>query len=450
MKKDLTIGKPITLILAFALPLMLSNLFQQFYNLADTSIVGHFLGDNALSAIGSVSILFGLLTSLCFGMTNGFSILIARYFGAGDEKKMRQAIAGTVVLSVAITIILTLVWVIFLKPFMRFMHTPDEIFDDAYSYIIVIISMCVVMMFYNMLAFILRALGNSKTPLIFLIISSILNIGLDLLFVVVFKWGLPGAAWATVLAQLISGMSCLIYIQKNFSFLRLSKEDFHFEKHMLPDLLASGAAMSLMYAIVNIGTLILQSGINGLGKDIIASHTAARKLSELFMMTGGAFSSTIATFTSQNYGAGKKDRIWEGVKAVHLLGAICAIIVVTVVYLFSDKLIAAVSGTSNPDIIAAGAKYLKINTPFYLFCYELCFVRSSLQGLGSKIWPLVGSILELLGKWAVVQFFIAPLGYTAVCFSEPATWIICGILVAVVFLTNKEMRPVIFKGKQTM
>lgn len=445
MKIDMTKGNPLRLIIFFALPLFASNLFQQFYNLADTAIVGHILGDEALSAVGSVSSIYGLIMALCFGMTNGFAILISQYFGAGDQKKMKQAIAGTVMLAVAFTLVLTVVATLLLKPVMRILNTPDEIFDNAYTYIRIVVVCCVVMVFYNMLASILRALGNSKIPLVFLVISSVLNIGLDLLFIKVFGLGIAGAAYATVLAQLVSGVSCLIYIVKCCPELRLERDDFRLKWNQIAELLASGFAMSLMWAVVNIGTLILQSGINGLGSEIIAAHVAARKISEIYMMGCSTLSSTMATYAGQNYGAGEYERVWKGVKTTHILGFIWATAAIIITFLWANQIVGGLTGSDNETIIATGAMYLKINLPWYYVLFILCILRNTLQGIGCKIWPIVGSLLELLGKWISVTFFVGPFGYLAICYTEPATWVVCALLVSVVFATHKDMRPVLFK-----
>ena len=226
MKLDMTKGNPLTLIITFALPLFFSNLFQQFYNIADTAIVGHILGDHALSAVGSVSSIYGLATSLCFGMTNGFAILISKYFGAGDKERLKQAIVGTMLLSIAAALVFTLLGLLLLHPLLRVLHTPTEIYEDARTYISIIIAGLVAMVFYNMLASILRAMGNSTTPLLFLILSSVLNIVLDLFFILVLRLGIAGAAYATVLAQMVSGILCLVYSWKKKLLVSLSFGDF--------------------------------------------------------------------------------------------------------------------------------------------------------------------------------------------------------------------------------
>lgn len=440
MKMDMTKGSPLKLILLFALPLFASNLFQQFYNLADTAIVGHTLGDYALSAVGSVSSVYGLVMSVCFGMTNGFAILISRYFGAKDEGRMKQAIAGTVLLSILVALALTLFCCLFLKQFLVLLNTPEEIFQDAYVYIIIIVACLVVTVFYNMLASILRALGNSRTPLLFLVISSLLNVVLDFLFIVGFSLGIAGAAYATVLAQLVSGVLCLIYIKWKCPILKLRKEDFCLSKDMVKELFSSGFAMSMMYAVVNVGTVILQSGINGLGSNVIAAHVSARKISEIYMMPCSTLASTIATFASQNYGAGKMERVWDGVKKSHILGWLWSTIAIAITYLFAEPIIAVLTGSRNPEIISTGVRYLKINLPFYYVLIVLCILRSTLQGIGCKVWPVVASTFEMLGKLITVIIFIVPFGYTAVCFCEPVTWIICCIPVCIAFVNHPDIR----------
>lgn len=440
MKTDMTRGDPLRLILMFAVPLFLSNLFQQVYNISDTAIVGHIIGDQALSSVGSVSSLYGLIMSLCLGMTGGFSLLTARYFGAGDEKNLKRSIAATIVLSGGFTLVLTVISIVLMKSFLRALHTPDDIFSDAYSYIIIIVSCCAVTVFYNMLSGILRALGNSIVPLIFLLISSALNIGLDVLFMIPLHMGVKGAASATVLAQLISGVLCLIYIIKCCPQIHVHREDFSFSFSFIREMLLTGLAMSMMMAVVNTGTVILQSGINKLGSSIIAGHTAARKISEIFMMAGATLSATMSTYTSQNYGAGNMKRVWQGVKITHITGWIWSTLLLIITFLFSDAIISGLTGSASPEVIETGARYLRINVPFYYVLFVLCILRNTLQGIGCKLWPVIGSVLEMLGKFLTVIIFIPKSGYTAVCFCEPVTWIICAAMVSAVFFTHPEMK----------
>ncbi len=434
MKLDMTKGNITKLILLFAFPLLLSNIFQQFYNIADTAIVGHLLGDDALSAVGTVSVIYGLVLSFCFGMTNGFALLISRNFGAGDIKMMKKSIAGTIKLAIMVSLLLTVIMLVMLKPIMKLIKTPAEVFDTGYSYIVVIVCCLVVTTFYNMWASILRAVGNTTAPLVFLIISSLSNVGLDLLFIGVFKLGVQGAAYATVLAQAFSGVLCFLYVILFCPDLKVSREDFKIEGDLVKELLASGLAMSLMFVIVNVGTVILQTGINGLGTGTIAAHVAARKASEVFMTPVAILSQTISTFASQNYGAGKLDRVKKGLYNVFAIGFTWSVIVILIAYFGGDELIRSITGSDNSKIIALGAKYLRINTPFYFFLVILGTLRSMLQGLGEKMLPIIASNLEMIGKVIAVMLFVKPLGYTAICFTEPITWIICCIPVVYAFL----------------
>ena len=434
MKLDMTKGNITKLILLFAFPLLLSNIFQQFYNIADTAIVGHLLGDDALSAVGTVSVIYGLVLSFCFGMTHGFALLISRSFGAGDMVMMKKSIAGTIKLAIMVSLLLTAVMLAVLKPVMRIIKTPEEVFETGYSYIVVIVCCLVVTTFYNMWSSILRAVGNTTAPLVFLIISSLSNVGLDILFIGGFKLGVSGAAYATVLAQVFSGILCFIYVIMFCPELKVTREDFKLEPELVKELLASGLAMSLMFVIVNVGTVILQTGINGLGTGTIAAHVAARKASEVFMTPVAILSQTISTFASQNYSAGKLDRVKKGLYNVFAIGFTWSVIVILIAYFGGGTLIKSITGSDNSDIIALGAKYLKINTPFYFFLVILGTLRSMLQGLGEKMLPIIASILEMAGKVIAVMVFVAPLGYTAICFTEPITWIICCVPVLYAFV----------------
>ena len=433
MERDMTKGSPAKLIFLFGLPILLSNVFQQFYNIADTAIVGHMLGDYALSAVGAVSSVYGLLLSISFGLTNGFSILVSRYYGSREEEKMRKAIASTIMLSALAAVLITLVGVAGMRWFLQFLHIPDEIMEDGYRYITIIVAFFAVNFLYNAMASILRAVGNSVVPLVILIISTLFNILLDIMFISVWNMGIAGAAYATVLAQFVASVICFIYILKRCPVLHLKKEDFAFDSTILYEVFASGIAMAMMFGVVNIGTVILQSGINGLGVDTIAAHVAARKISEVYMMPASALGSTMATFASQNYGAGRLERVKLGVNTAIGIGFIWSTMVIIITYLFASPLMQMLTGSDNAQLIATGAAYLKINLPFYYVLIILCVLRSTLQAIGDKVLPVVSSTLELLGKMATTAIFIAPFGYMAVCFSEPVTWIVCAGLLMIVY-----------------
>lgn len=427
MQTDMTKGSPLKTILFFAIPLFLSNLFQQFYNLADTAIVGHILGDHALSAVGSVSTIYGVLTVFCFGLTNGFSILLSQYFGSNDTKSLKKGIAASIQLSVIAAVMLSTLSAIFMKQIMRAIHVSSSLFADAYAYIIIITLGLIVNVAYNLLSSVLRAVGNSKTPLLFLTISSFLNILLDILFIKGLGLGIAGAAYATVLAQAISAALCLVYITARCRELIPQKEDFRIPKSYYQSLLSSGISMALMYTIVNIGSLILQIGINGLGNGIVAAHITARKISELLMMPVSTVASAQATYTSQNYGAGQKERIKQGIRISCLILFIWSSLSIAIVYLSGRFLVTALTGSSDEAIIRTAVRYLRINLPYYYALSALCLLRNVLQGISHNGFTLFASFLEMAGKIITVLFFVGHYGYTAICYCEPVTWIVCCI-----------------------
>lgn len=437
---DLTTGSPAKLIFYFALPIFLGSVFQQMYNLADTVIVGYTLGENALAAIGSTTPLFGLIVGMAIGMNNGFSIVIARYFGAKDMNKMRQAVAITVILDLIIALVFTFVGVSIIRYLLEFLNTPLEIINDAYGYIVIILMFMIVTIMYNMIAGVLRALGDSRSPLIYLIYASILNVVLVFTFILVFKWGIRGSAYATVIAQLFAVILGFNHIIKKCPELKLTKADFKYDSTMLMELFTSGLSMGFMLSLVSIGSVALQSAINSFGKEIITAHMAARKVSEIYMMPLGTLATASATFVSQNYGAKKYERINIGLKKTVTMGVIWSTIVVITAFAFGPYMIKFLTGTNDTLIIDTAVKYLRINTPFYYVLAVLLIYRSTLQGIGRKFTPLVSSSIELLSKFAVVGFLAPTIGYLGVCISEPIIWIACSIFVLVVFYSDKNFK----------
>ncbi|MFA5726811.1 MAG: MATE family efflux transporter [Saccharofermentanaceae bacterium] len=444
---DMTVGDPMKNILKFALPLFLSNLLMQFYNLTDIAIVGNALGDDALSAVGAVSTIYSLFISLCFGMSNGFSIVIAKHFGACDYKKMRKAVGNTILIFVVWGVLIKVVSLLTLKPLMHALNTPPELFDEAYGYISIILSFMIFSFAYNVQAGIMRALGNSKDPLLFLMVSTVTNVGLDLLFVYVFKWGIRGAALATGLSFVLAAVFAFVFIVKKVPELRLSRSDFKVDKNLMIDLFTSGLSFAMMFTIVNLGTLILQSAINGFGKTIIAAHTTARKVSELCIMPLSTLATTLATFSGQNHGAGKHLRVWKGIKKSLLLSYGVIIIMIFIIYFFGRSIVTGLSGSESSKLISTAVLYLKFDLPFYFVLAILLFTRSSLQGLGSKIVPLVASIMELVLKIATVGFLAKHYGYWGIIVCEPISWILCSIFNVIAFFMNHNIRNAMREAK---
>ena len=422
--RDLTKGSPAKLILTFAIPIFLGNIFQLFYSLVDTRIVGVYLGEEALAAVGATNSLSSMLIGFLMGITNGFAIIVARFFGAGDYKKMRKSVAATFVLGIGTALVFTVFCVGMLSHILTWLNTPQDIIDTSYSYIRIILLGMTLSMLYNVCASTLRAIGDSVTPLVFLIISTILNVGLDLLFIVAFHQGVEGAAVATILSQGLSVVLCMSYMFWKYQILRLHREDFKLEVPMVKEMYTTGLSMAFMVALVNIGSVVLQSAINGFGQNIIVAHTAARKLTEMFMLPFQVFGMTMATYCSQNMGAGKYDRIHIGIKQALLMSGICCLLTIVAAYTIAPILLEAVTGSLDEEIIGTASLYLRINTLLYFVTANISILRNSLQGIGEKRTPIFSSFLELVGKVLIVLLLTPRIGYMGIIVSEPIIWCI--------------------------
>ena len=437
---DLIHGPIFKSLILFALPLLISNVFQQLYNTVDTMIVGHYLGDMSLAAIGSCASIYDLLVGFALGIGNGLAIVTARSYGSQDQTLLKKSVASSIVIGVIISIVLTILVFIFLRPLLEVLNTPIQIIDEAYSYIVVIVLFIIIMFAYNLCAGLMRAIGNSIMPLIFLIISSVLNIGLDILFITQFQMGIMGAATATVISQGISVILCILYIVKKTRILLPEKKHFQRDRALYQELLGQGFSMGFMSCIVSAGSVILQYGINNLGYLIIAGHTAARKLYMFFNMPFIAMALGISTFVSQNKGANQKERIKKALKYAYLYDVIAAIVVTGIIFLFGTSLIQFISGSSERIVLENGALYLKIVGLFYAILGILMQTRYALQGIGEKLLPLISSVIELIGKVIFVFVFIPQFQYMAVIFCEPVIWCIMCIQLVYSFYQNSYIK----------
>lgn len=419
---DLLHGPIFRNLLLFAIPIFISNLFQQLYNAADAMIVGNVLGDTSLAAVGACASIYELLVGFGLGIGNGLAIVTARAYGAQDPDKVKKTVAGSMVIGLVASALITIFGLLFLRPLLQALDTPPEILDEAYSYIIEIARFVVVMFAYNLCAALLRAVGNSVMPLVFLIFSSCLNVGLDYWFVAGLEMGVRGAAVATVLSQALSVALCIVYILRYAKHLVPSRRHFRLEKGLYRELITQGLSMGLMSSIVSAGSVILQYGINGLGTLVIAGHTAARKLFTFTDMPVIAMATAGSTFVSQNRGADKPDRIRKGMKEIWMFAFGTAIVMTVLMSLFSGVLVRLVSGSSAPVVLENGARYLVWNAPFYSVLGVLLATRYALQSLGQKILPLISSGIELVGKILFMLFFIPRFGYNAVILCEPVIW----------------------------
>lgn len=438
--KTLTEGTPWKQILLFSIPIFWGNVFQLLYSLVDTKIVGSTLGTEALAAVGSVSTLHTLMTGFLNGLTLGFSLITAMCFGAKNRKRLKKTFAAAISLGVLTTLALVLMLMVFLHPVLNLLHVPQAQFEMAYAYISVLIVGLFATLFYNLCANTLRAIGDALTPLIFLIVATVSNIGLDYLFILGFQMGVQGAAYATVLAQLLSVVLCLIRIFRKFPILHIQKEDFRFERELMAEMYKSGLSMGLMSCLVGIGTILLQSAINTLGTTVIVAHTAARKVFELVSLPNSVLGSAMATYCGQNYGARRFDRIRQGIRASLIIAAVWAVVVFLICHTIEGKLIQFVASTTNPDVIYWGSTYLKVDMSFIVICGVIVILRNSMQGFGDRVIPVFSSCIELAGK-IIFAFVFAPMfAYWGIIWAEPMVWIamVIPLIVKVVHVLKKE------------
>ncbi len=426
---DMTRGDPVRLLLNFSAPLFLSNLLQQFYNLADTALAGHILGDAALAQIGATAALYGLIMNFAFGMNNGLALTVSRLFGAGDDKGVRRATAWMLALAAATAAVLTVVFVGIRRPLLVLLQVPEATMEGALAYLTLILLGIPLTMAYNMEAALLRAIGNSLTPLYFLLFSTVLNIGLDVAFMGPLQLGVSGAAAATVVAQGISAVLGGWYIIRNYPNLHFTRAAYANGKNFAANMFWAGLSMGLMSAIYNIGSVVLQSSINALGSTYIAAQVAARRFAELFFIPGGALGIAVATYSSQNLGAGRRSRIMKGVLTALGIYFVWWVFVMLFAFFLSDPAVRAITGTSDEEIISNAVLYLKISAPVIPPMAVLVIVRNMLQGIQHTIEPLLASGLELIGKVIFGVWIVPVVGYTAVCFCEPVTWVICFVFI---------------------
>ena len=427
---DMTRGDPFRLLLQFSLPLFCSNLLQQVYNLTDTALAGHLLGSAALAEIGATAALYGLIMNFAFGMNNGLALTVSRCFGAGEREGIRRAVGWMVTLSAAVSIVLTTVSLLGRGALLQVLQVPAEVWDGAAAYLTVILLGIPLTMLYNMEAALLRAVGNSVTPLLFLLFSSVLNVGLDAAFMGPLGLGVRGAAIATVLAQGISAVLGAVYLVRSYPELHFAPA--HLKKsarRAVMNMFWAGMSMGLMSAIYNLGSVALQSSINALGSVYITAQTAARRLAELYFIPGGALGIGVATFSSQNLGAGRRSRIWQSVKAALAIYFVWWVFVMAFTFLLGGAAIRGITGSTDEVIISNALLYLKISAPVIPPMAVLVILRNMLQGIRHTVEPLLASGLELVGKVIFAVWLVPVRGYRAVCFCEPTTWVVCFVFI---------------------
>lgn len=437
---DLLHGSILKALILFALPIFASNVFQQIYNTMDTVIVGHTLGDSSVAAMGSCSSIYDVLVGFAIGVGNGLAIVTARSYGLQKIDRLKQSVAASLVIGALLSVTITAAAMLFLRPLLRILNTPENILEEAYSYISFVILFLFVMFAYNLCAGLLRAIGNSLVPLLFLVASSLLNIGLDLLFILYFDLGVKGAAIATVIAQAVSVVFCLIYIFSKAKLLIPEKKHFLFDAKLYRELLAQGFSMGFMSSIVSAGSMILQSGINELGYLTIAGHTAARRLFSFSIMPYTSIAQAINTYTAQNRGADQPARIRKGIFYAYAFDFCMTILLILIITPAAPYLIRLVSGSKETIVLENGSRYLRTVVWFYFILGLVNCSRMALQGLGEKVKPLFSSITELVGKILFAMIFIPRYQYTAVIFCEPVIWCFMAAELVFALFTNPYMK----------
>ena len=423
MINDMTKGNPLKIFIFFSIPLLIGNVFQQLYSMVDTIIVGRFVGVDALAAVGSTGSMFFLVNGMILGLTSGFGVLVSQKFGAKDEVGVKKAVASNIVLTLISTIFMTLIALIFKNTILRMMNTPDNIFDNANTYITIIFSGLITQALYNMAAGVLRALGDSKTPLYFLIISSVLNIILDLVFIVNLKMGVSGAAYATNIAQGFSAILCLTYSYKKFQILRLKKEDFKVELNYYKKHLKIGIPMGLQFSVTAIGIIIVQSAINVFGSTVIASYTASSKVLQLVMQPSVSFGVTIATYAGQNLGAGRFDRIKNGMKIMNKVSVVTSLIAGAVLVFLGKYFVTLFIENPTDEIFKYAQLVFNYSAVFFIPLGFIFVYRNVLQGMGESFVPMMAGVYELLAR-AIVAFTLPKfIGFTGICLSDPIAWL---------------------------
>ena len=420
--KELTSGSPIKLILNFMVPILVGNLFQQFYNLVDALIVGRTLGINALGAVGATAPLIFLVISFIFATTQGFSVVTAQKFGARDYEMVKKSVGTSFVLSFALTILLTLLSAPFTYGMLEFLRTPQDIINSANDYLFIMFAGIFATVFYNLSSNILRALGDSKTPLYFLIFASILNIFLDLLFILKFGMGVSGAAYATVLSQAVATILCLVFMFLKFPILKLKKADWKIDKKYAYEHLYVGVPMGFQMSVLSIGIIALQFVLNGFGSLAVPAYTTAMRVDQLFSQVYLALGATIATYTAQNFGAKKMSRIKDGAKASILIAFVASVIAVIFLIFFAKAIISMFMDVPHDEVIRLAVMYIHIIMIFFFFLGVLIIYRNILQGMGNVKAPLASGVAELIARTLCAFVLGHYFGYLGICLSTPAAW----------------------------
>lgn len=438
MKQDLSTGTPWKVLLAYAAPVIGGNLFQLFYTLADSVIVGQTLGPQALAAVGTSGIISYFFLCFIQGCTSGFSILVGQAFGAKKPEEVKRNIATSISLAGILTLTFTTLTCIFCGDILRLMNTPGDIFQQAYDYLFVIFLGMAGTMFYNLISNILRALGDSRTPLYFLIFSSMLNIVLDLAFILAFHWGVAGAAWATILSQLLATILCYLYARRSFTEMRFETRYWKWESSRYWTMFKLGFPMGFQLSIMSIGQMAMQAAVNLLGTTAVTGYTAATKVNQIAVLVNNGFGVAISGYVAQNYGAKRLDRIRKGVPSCFLMTFVCNVLIITFIFALQNQIVAMFVSNPTTEIVGYAKDFFLIVVPFYILLGGLQTYRSATQGLGSVSGPFLSSVVQLAARVAGSFLLGSFWGYRGICFASPMAWISAVAVLVPIYLF--EMR----------
>lgn len=432
------------LILRFAFPLVIGNIFQQFYNMADAVIVGRFVGVKALAAVGATGMISFLILGFATGITSGFAVLTAQKFGAGDIAGVKRSVGSAAILSILVTAVLTFLSVAGMDWLLQLLNTPEDIYQMSYDYIIIICIGIFASVLYNLMASLLRAVGNSVVPLVFLVVAALLNVGLDLLLVINFHMGVAGAAIATVISQAVSGLACLIYVIKKVPVLCMKKEDWKLRENYARTQMFIGLPMALQFSITAVGALMLQGALNILGSTAIASYTAAGKADQLLTQPFVAIGMTMATYSAQNYGVNNIRRIRQGTAISCVITVVYAVLIAFVANAFIDEMIGLFVEGDITDILTYGRTYIRIVSTFYIALGVIFIFRNVMQGMGFPMLPMMAGVMELIGRGVVATIAAQFLSFEGIAAANPAAWILADLLLipAYFYTIKKVSKPV--------
>lgn len=438
MTKDLTSGSPLKLILGFAFPVFLGMLFQQFYNMVDTMIVGKFLGVEPLAGVGSTGSLNFMVIGFCMGICNGFAIPIAQKFGARQESELRRYVANCAWICILIAVVLTTAVAVLCRPILHLMDTPDNIYDYAYHYIFIIFCGIPFTILYNMLAAIIQSLGDSRTPVVFLAISSVTNIVLDIVFILVLGMGVEGPALATVIAQAFSGLICLTYVRKKYTILRMNREERKFRGRYIGKLCYMGIPMGLQYSITAIGSLVIQTAVNGFGSTVVAGVTAAQRINCFMGCPIEALGATMAPYSGQNMGAGRIERIGQGTRTASLCGFAAAFVLLGIDILFGKSLVMLFLDVPDPEVIRYAYQFIVTTACGYCLLTLVNTVRFTIQGMGFSVFAITSGVLEMIARSLAGLVVVPRIGFTGICLAHIMAWIFADTFLIPAFFYCKK------------